>query len=501
MRTGAPASLLALLALLLLAPGFAARQRWSQFRGPAGGGVAADEHAYPARLSVEDNLAWRVELPPGHSSPSVWDERVFVTGCDGKELVTLCLERATGALLWRRAVEVEALERTHDVNGPASPTPAVDGERVYAYFGSFGLLAYDLDGEERWRRPLEAPDNTFGSAASPVLADGRLFFLHDSSGASFLEAIEPATGRTLWRRERPDFGSGWSTPTVWRRPGGAELLVYGVGWLMAYDPASGAPLWSVPGLADEPIVTPVAGAGLVFVSSYNMRTNPEVEGLPEFDALLREHDADGSGTLDAREAEGNRSVLSRFDADGEGDHPLRIFFRFLDADRDGELTREEWPKLVRWVESFQQANGVLAIRPPGKAGEAEPDAAQPEIAWQADVGVPECPSPLCYDGLLFVVKNGGMASCYDAASGTLRYRGRLGARGPCYASPVAGGGRIYTASARGVVTVLAAGDELQVLSQQDLGERVLATPALAGGFVYVRTESALYAFGPEEDGD
>jgi outer membrane protein assembly factor BamB len=477
--------------LLLLtscaAPGGDAAE-WGQFRGPDGRGVARDRRPLPAVLDTEHNLLWSQVVPAGLSSPCVAGERLFLTGAEERRLETLCLDRSSGALLWRRAVEVEELERAHRINGAASPTAVSDGERVIAYFGSFGLICYDLDGGEQWRRVLPVAENSFGTAASPIFARGRLIFNRDTNTESFLEAIDPATGETVWRVERPASKSGWSTPAVWRRAGVDELLVYGPLWLRAFDLADGKELWALPGLTDEPCTTPASGEGLVFVTSYNMKTNPEVLGLPSFAELVAEYDRDGDGQLNREEANENDSVLSRFDADGEGDHPLRIFFRFLDADEDGRLSETEFQKLVDWIDGFDFANGLLAVRPAKGGGAAE-------VAWQHTRGVPECPSPLYYDGRVYMVKNGGIVTCLDARTGELRYQSRIDSRGPCYASPVAGDGKIYTASAHGVITVLAAGDELDILAHNDLGERIMATPALADGVVYVRTESALYAFG------
>ena len=271
-----------------------------------------------------------------------------------------------------------------------------------------------------------------------------------------------------------------------------ELLVYGVWWMTAYDLSNGSERWSVPGLSDEPCVTPVTGEGFVFVSSYNMRINTEVISLPQFDELLKQYDTDGNGGLNREEVRSNESILSRSDADGEGDHPLRMFFRFLDEDRKEELTGEEWKKMFAWLDTFEHANALVAIRPgEGEGGEAQ-------IAWQHPRGVPECPSPLYYEGRVYLVKNGGMVTCLDAETGELKYQGRLDSRGPCYSSPVAGDGKIYTASARGVVTVFEAADTLKVLARNDLGERIMATPALLDGKVYVRTEEKLYAFGTME---
>lgn len=486
------------LALALIA---GADPGWRQFRGPNGQGVCAEAGALPAVLDPKANLAWSVPLPGGHSSPCLVGDAVIVTGAGEKELITLCLDRATGAVRWRRAVAVEALERHHEVNSPASSTPASDGARIYVYFGSFGLVAYDLAGEEVWRRAMPVPKNTFGSAVSPVLCDGKLVFVHDTNDDSWLEALDPATGATLWKRARPGFQSGWSTPAVLERDGVKELLVYGHWWLTAYDLADGSERWSLPGLTDEPIVTPVIGAGLVFVTSYNMNGSAEVMGLPEFPALLGEIDADGDGRISPAEADTNTSVLSRNEDDGDGDHPLRIFFRFLDVDKDGFITAAEWPKLVRWLEDMRHVNGVLAVEPPSREARDASDEHRNEarVRWQFPRGVPECPSPLFLDGRLYVIKNGGIVSCFAAATGELRYQERTELRGPVYASLVAGDGKLYCTSARGVIGVLALGDTFEVLSTNDLselfdGQRVLATPALAPGFVYVRAERTLACF-------
>jgi outer membrane protein assembly factor BamB len=462
--------------------------QWSQFRGPGGLGVAAGSYHWPVAFGPERHRQWATEIGAGHSSPCIVGDRIFLTCADEGTLTTLCIDRTTGAILWERPVEVDALERIHEINSVASPTPTADEERVYVVFGSYGLLCYDHAGTLLWEQRLPVADNLFGTASSLVLAGAVLIHCNDNREQSYLEALELATGERRWRTERPGFGSGWSTPMIWKHNGVDEVVVYGVWWLTGYALATGEQRWSIPGLADEPCITPVHGEGLVFVTSYNMKTNPEVIGLPTFAEILTECDVSGDGQLDAEEVRTNRSVLSRADADGEGDHPLRIFFRFLDGDENGRITQSEWGKLVAWVDGFEQANGLIAVRPPASAADSA------EIAWKEPRGVPECPSPLYHDGRVYLIKNGGLVSCLEAATGARRYLERLEAGGPYYASPVVANDRIYVASARGVITVFAAGDTLEVLASNDLGERILSTPALVEGCIYVRTEHHLLSF-------
>jgi len=464
------------------------QDQWSRFRGPGGRGVATDPAALPVEFGPTKNLIWKSEVGDGISSPCVWGDRIFLTACDGNELETVAFDRGSGNVLWRRAVTAERKERLHPQNHAASSTPTTDGERVYSYFGAFGLVCHDLEGREQWRREMSFPRNLYGTASSPIMAEGYLILVRDTDTVSALEAIDGETGETIWKTDRSGFKSSWSTPTLWHHDDKDQLLVQGVWWLTAYDLADGAALWSVPGLTDEPIITPVTGDELVFVTSYNMNSNPEVIGLPEFPALLEECDANGDGVLSYAETRTNKSILSRLDADGEGDHPLAGFCRFLDADKDQSITEQEYGKIFEWLGSFEHVNALLAIRP--GTGEEEP-----EIVWTSSEGVPECPSPLHHEGRIYLLKNGGLVSCFDARTGEVKYRERIGAGGPYYASLVCGDGKLYASSTRGVVTVFETGDELEVLARNELGERIMATPALVEGKVYVRTSRSLYAFG------
>jgi hypothetical protein len=220
-----------------------------------------------------------------------------------------------------------------------------------------------------------------------------------------------------------------------------------------------------------------------------MKNNPEVIGLPEFDELLEWYDKNSDGQINLEEARENQSILSRYDADGEGDHPLWGFFRYLDEDRSGNITVKEWSRMISFLNSFQQENCLMAILPGSHVDR------ETKIIWRHNYGVPECPSPLYYDGRIYMVKNGGIISCLVAETGELKYQDKLRSGGPYYSSPVVGDGKIYAASARGVVTVFTHGDDLVILAHNDLGERIMATPAIIDGKIIIRTEENLFAFG------
>lgn len=462
---------------------------WSSFRGPNASGVSTEQNKLPADLAAPTALKWKIEVPEGHSSPIVVGDAIFLTGFEQGRLSTLCYDRATGNLRWRRDVETPTFEKSYQ-HGPATPTPVSDGKHVFSIFGSFGVLAYDFSGTELWRQVRPVQKNMFGSASSPTIINDKLIIFAGAETESLLQAVEPATGKVLWERKRPGPASSWSTPVLWKGSKSPAILIYEPFHLRAISLENGEDIWAVPNLADEPVTTPQQFEDLIFTTSYNLRTNLEALGLPTFETLLAECDADADKSIDANEVKKNKSILSRPDADGQGDHPLRMFFGMLDVDKNKKISAEEWPKIKSWMESWNHANGLLALRP---GAEGSP----PTLVWEHASGVPECPTPIVVQGRIYMVRNGGVVTCVDAKDGKTLYKDRLSATGPYYASPVAGDGKVYLASERGVLTVLSEGNKPKVLSSKDLGEAIWATPAIAQDQILVRSAKHLWLFKAE----
>ena len=176
---------------------------WPQFHGPGGSGIAEDKQAPPLQFGPETGLLWKTPLPVGHSSPAIWGARIFLTGFhpEEKKLETLCLDRASGRILWRHSVPTESIEPVYEVNNPAAPTPVTDGKAVFVYFGSYGLVAYDALGKERWRKPLPMVKTyrNQGSGTSPILAGDRLLLDVHLEKESYLLAAERRAKRLAIR--------------------------------------------------------------------------------------------------------------------------------------------------------------------------------------------------------------------------------------------------------------------------------------------------------------
>ncbi|HSH17693.1 MAG TPA: PQQ-binding-like beta-propeller repeat protein [Verrucomicrobiae bacterium] len=486
------------LILLLFTAGAlsAATPNWPQFRGPNASGVSEDGTP-PVHFGPDTNLLWRIDAPPGISAPIVWGDRIFLTGFANNQLLTLAYDAGTGRELWRQVAPAETIEKCHQFSSPAAPTPCTDGERVYAYFGSYGLIAYDFDGTEIWRRPFERLPSEYGTATSPILAGGQLILQHDGNSTNAtLVALEPTTGKTVWESPRPRAGSCYSTPMVWRHDGVEELMVQGKGRVAAYSLKSGELKWWVRGWGFAAVTTPVAGDGMLFAGGSGMG-DPSEPDDPIFDwnKLLADHDANKDGELAIDEVPKTLiwQIRKEVSQDVPGNmFPMRNLLRnFTDANKDGVVTKAEWDADMAYSKDKFNADRFVGIMPGGRD-----DSTDTRVKWETTKGLAEMPSPLFYRGRIGFVRDGSMWTVIDPATGDrLLDRERLGIGGQIIASPIAANGFVYTVNASGTFAVLRAGDTLDVAAVNKLGESVRCTPAIAGDRLYVRGAEHLWAFG------
>jgi len=463
------------LALLLVSTALVcgAESNWPQFRGPGGLGIGTGKP--PVEFGPEKNVVWKIEVPHGHSSPCIWGNRVFLTGLDKGKLETLCLDRADGHELWRAAAPADKIEPTHRIGSPAAPTPCTDGERVFVYFGSFGVLAYDFTGKEVWRKALPQPVVEFGAGTSPILAGGNVIIANDQDVGSCLIALDSHTGAQVWRTDRPEFRRSFSSPFLWRHDGMEEIVVAGSLWVRSYDIKDGRERWSARGMARVSNATPVAGDGVLIVSSWNVGGDDgdRVAMIP-VDEFLAANDKNKDGVL----------TLEEFPAG-----PVKDRFSQIDVDKDGRVTRDEYEHMR---DMFAQAvNQLFAIKPGGHG-----DITDTHVMWKVGRHLPYVSSPLCMNNRVYAIKNGGLASCYDSRTGVTLYQAeRMDAPGDYYSSAIGADSRIYVASQKGTLVVLDAGDSFRVLARNQIGEPIFATPAVLDGRIYLRTAKYLYAFG------
>lgn len=475
--------------------------RWPQFRGPEASGIATDSKKLPVHFGADKNLLWKTTIPPGHSSPCIWDNRIFLTSFDkpSKKLETLCLDRGTGKILWRAAAPNTQIEKSHDAGSPAVATPATDGKHVYLYFGSYGLICYDFDGKEKWKKPLPMARTVQGNGTSPIIYGNVLLLNREFPPEPGLLAVDCQTGQTIWsiRRQLASLmgpNNGYSTPIVWHKDGVDEVIVHSPTRINAYDLKDGAERWVIHATSTA-CTTPVIGDGMLFVDGYYVGSEPgERDEAPSFDELLKKADKNGDGKISRAEFPDDLDVFRRPEATGVTGTALKfkMLINRIDSNFDGQITREEWEKFTERMKELAGKidNGLIAIKPGGSG-----DITGSHIVWREKKALPEVPSPLFYQGRIFMVRDGGLATCIEAATGKVLFRERLGPSGTYFASPIAGDHKIYAASRDGVITVFEASDKLKVLARNRLGETINATPAAVDGKLYIRTDNHLYAFG------
>ncbi len=399
---------------------------WAQWRGPQATGVSKNAKP-PAEWSETKNIRWKKEIPGrGSGTPVVWGDRVYVLTAvpiDGAaapagrggavavhRYVVMALDRKTGNVVWQQTAREEAPhEGTHQQFGTfASSSAVTDGQHLIASFESRGIYAYDMAGKLVWQKDLgdKTMRNQFGEGTTPALHGNSLVVVWDHQGESFIAAFDKRTGEERWRAKRDEIDS-WATPLIVEHAGRPQVVTSGMKQVRSYDLETGKLLWYGDGLTMNPIPSPVAADGLVFLTS---------------------------------------------------------------GFRGNDL------QAVKLADAKDNITGTAAI------------------AWSLDRDTPYVPSPLLYEGILYLLKsNNGIVSAFDAKTGKAHYQvQRIDPVPNVFASPVAAAGRIYIAGQDGTTAIVKHGPVFELLGSSKLDDGFNASPALVDGEIYLRGNKHLY---------
>ncbi len=454
----------------MLAPCLKASE-WSRFRGPNGSGVAHTA-GLPVAFGDGLNMAWKVPAATGKSSPVLTKDRIFLTGHHGDDRLVLAFDPETGKPLWRRSIEKDRGEFRNDLNDHAAPSPVSDGENVYAFFSEVGLVSYGPDGNRRWLVPLGPFDTEHGMSTSPLYVDGKIVLMVDQIGDSYLAAFHAEDGGLAWKVEKPSILGGYATPVLYQPDDGPAQIV-GISPIEAagYSAETGKRLWWVDGLAYQSRGSPVVGNGMFFAGSSGLGGGPAAP----FERMLKWADKEKDGKISLSDM--NDNPRNRF---------MPAMLRRW-AGEDGGMDEEEYNRAQKSLRGDLTFLGIAL----GGSG----DVTETHVRWRLRKGLPQVASPLLYDGVLYLIKDGGIVTSLDPKSGEILTQGRIReAIDKYYSSPIASDGKIYVASETGKVAVLKAGGDWEALAVNDLAEDIYATPALDGGRIYLRTAENLYCF-------
>ncbi len=408
--------------LLLTGPVESAEQ-WPRFRGPNGQGVST-QTGLPTQWTAEENIAWKTEIPGhGWSSPIVWDDHVFLTSTteEGKDCHVIAVDRKTGKILWDKTVFQQEPDNKHERNSYATPTPATDGQHVFAVFGDGSFVALDFDGNVVWTNRDLHFYSQHGLGTSPILYKDLLIIAVNPSNReepkglgwllpwdrSYLLALDKNTGKERWRGKRGQSRIAHATPCLITVNGKDQILSPAGDVIQGFDPDNGDLIWTVEGPGEPCVPSPVVGDGLVY--------SAPVAG-----------------------------------------------------------------------------DAIRAVRPDGQG-----ECTETHLAWTQKRNVPLMASLLYVKPCLYSSTESGSFSAYDATTGEFLWQKRLG--GALNPSPLFADGKIYVLSEQGKTTVLKPSEDPKVpaetIGENELDEFALASIAVAGRQLLIRTERHLWCVG------
>ena len=410
---------------------------WNQFRGPNGDGKSSAKNL-PVQFSETKNVRWKTSIhDQGWSSPVVWGKQIWLTTGreNGSELFAICVDLESGKLIHDiKVFDVTDPQKAYGgLNTHATPTPIVEEGRIYVHFGTYGTACLDTKtGKKLWERRDLNCDHRVRPASSPII-DGDSLFLHfDGVDVQFVAALDKNTGDTVWLRNRE---------------GGLDLTV----------------TLKAKGLSDKDIEETKKEKPNDNRKAYATPTIIEYQGQRQ----LISPAAEVTFSYDPK----NGEELWRIRHQGWGwNAACRPIFGH---------------GLVYFTTGISK--DLLAVRPSGSG-----DVTNTQVAWNERKFVPNMPSPLIVDDLLFMVDDKGLVSCLEAKTGREVWRKRLHARGDYWASPVYADGKIYLSGKEGIVSVIAAGRNFQLVAENRFEANFIASPAVAEDSIILRSLTHLY---------
>ncbi len=476
------------LMVLSVAPVFA--DDWPQFRGPNCAGVSKTRAPLPTQFSETEHVKWSAKLGDGIGSPVVAAGRVFTSAMiDDKTVGLFAFDAASGQPLWKRSWPIGDADEIHATNSHAGTTPAADADRVYFYFSTLGMVGLDAKtGADIWKRELPVPYFVFkwGAGMSPVLHKDLVLFCQDDDLHPALYAFDKRTGEIRWKDDRNDQAVNYSHPVICETPTGDEIVIAGTGLLIGYEPATGKRLWHARTLLRNIKTTPVCHHGIVYVSLQSKGIASQ--WLASIDRAKTGNSDNKVSREETQAFFGKRPVPEAF---------YKKTFERGDLNKDGVLEGRELD---------------IAFLPPGNAAGATFDAEVAEdefivavkgggrgdvtkthVLWKHPTKhTDHIVSPLVVSDRMFLVKTGGIATCFETGQGKPLFGpARIENAGEYFASPIYGDGKIFVAGENGKIVVLRDARELEVLSVNEMGDSILGTPAIADGALFVRTRKAL----------
>lgn len=473
---------------------------WPQFRGTSSLGIAPESATPPLELNPDKNLAWKIPLARGLSSPCIFNGKIFLTGFNPKDssLITYCINQKKGSLLWERSVFADTLEKTHQLLGsPATPTPVTDGWAVYVYFGAYGVLCYNNEGMLLWERRLPILNSQYGSNGSPVVYDSLLIINRVERKKSSVLALNKVNGKTVWHRyldiaadspELMDFSQ--STPVIWRD----QIIIHHGFELISLGLKDGSMKWKTE-MVSTGNATPIIINDTLFVNGwYNVGHPSQFDSIPDFNIMIDKYDVNHDKLITIqKEIPLELALFKRPEINlpirGDTLYPLRWFAAEYDSNKDKSLEEKEWNQMKKDWLSYLLDQAVIALKL-----DSDGESDQPVLIWKEEDYVAEVPSLLRIGSRIYMVMNGGFLVCFDSKTGAVIYNNRLKAPGSYLSSPLYANGHIYFASYNGRITIVKPGDNIDIVAHCDLQEKISASPAALGKILYIRTDSALYAF-------